>query len=170
MTPANSVTISPNPFKILRNVALVSVATTAATAVLVVFLGFFTVPWFLSHFWTIMNCTAALLVGYCGLATFGAMIWSRPRVEIGPEGFVIQGTVGRRARYWRDIDGSFTVVRKGLQAAVAYRLTGVFKEAARMKPGPSLAGNDEVILICGELEIGAGKLAEVLNQWKQSGS
>jgi hypothetical protein len=50
---------------------------------------------------------------------------------------------------------------------VAYRLTDTFKESALIKPVASLAGNDEAILICGELAIGAGELADVLNRWRQ---
>jgi hypothetical protein len=75
--------------------------------------------------------------------------------------------LGHRSRRWSDIEGSFVVIRVGLQSVIAYRLTGAFKASARIRPAPSLAGNDEAILICGELAMGAGELVEVLNRWKQ---
>ena len=104
----------------------------------------------------------------------GAVIWARPRVEIGPDGFVDYGIVGHRSRLWNDIEGSFTVIRVGwpiavgLRPVVAYRLNETFKKSARIKPVASLEGNDEAILICGELAIGAGELADLLNRWKHS--
>jgi hypothetical protein len=101
-------------------------------------------------------------VCYCGIAVLGAVSWARPRVEIGPDGFVDYGIVGHRSRRWSDIKGSVTVIRVGwpigvgLRPVVAYPLTDAFKESARIKPVASLAGNDEAVLICGELAIGAG--------------
>jgi hypothetical protein len=129
--------------------------------------------WLWSHRWLVVACTAVLVACYCGLAVLGAALWARPRVEIGPDGFVDYGVVGRRARCWGDIQGEFTVIRVGWpvglrpRPVVAYRLTDAFKQSARVRPLNSLAGNDEAILICGELVIEAGELADVLNRWKQ---
>jgi hypothetical protein len=129
--------------------------------------------WLWSYRWIIVGCTAAIVACCCGIAILGAVLWTRPRIEIGPEGFVDYGVIGHRWRSWSDIEGSFTVIRVGwpfsvgLQPVVAYRLTEAFKDLARIKPVASLAGNDEAILICGELAIGAGELADFLNRWKQ---
>jgi hypothetical protein len=181
MIPPATVTVGPSPLKILGSVAIASVAITVGVTILVVFLellaavgllGLLAVsPWLWSYRWMIIACTAALVACYCGIAVLGAVIWARPRVEIGPDGFVDYGIVGHRSRRWSDIKGSFTVIRVGwpigvgLQPVVAYRLTDAFKESARIKPVASLAGNDEAILICGELAIGAEELADVLNRW-----
>jgi hypothetical protein len=181
MIPPATVTVGPSPLKILGSVAIASVAITVGVTILVVFLellaavgllGLLAVsPWLWSYRWMIIACTAALVACYCGIAVLGAVIWARPRVEIGPDGFVDYGIVGHRSRRWSDIKGSFTVIRVGwpigvgLRPVVAYRLTDAFKESARIKPVASLAGNDEAILICGELAIGAEELADVLNRW-----
>jgi hypothetical protein len=167
-----AITIGPRPLKILGEVALVSIAGTAGVSILVVFLGFLTHPWFLSNAPIIIACAAAILICWCVIAVLGAILWGRPRVEIRPEGFTDYGILGHRSRRWSDIDGSFTVIPVGWPFAVgrrrvvAYRLTGALKESAR---GQSawLAGNDEAILICPELAIGADQLVEVLNSWKQ---
>jgi hypothetical protein len=170
-------TVGPSPLKILAKLAIVSGATTGGVTILVVFLellaavgllGVLAVPpelW--SYRWIIIACTAALTACYCGIAVLGAIIWRRPRVEIGPDGFVDYGILGHRSRRWSDIEGSFTVIRFGWGRVVAYRLTDTFKESARINPIASLAGNDEAILICGELAIAARELADVLNRWKQ---
>jgi hypothetical protein len=181
--PPATVTVGPSPLKVLGSVAIASVAISVGVTILVVFLellaavgllGLLAVPpWLWSYRWIITACTAALVACYCGIAVLGAVIWSRPRVEIDPDGFVDYGIVGHRSRRWSDIKGSFTVIRVGwptgvgLRPVVAYRLTDAFKESARIKPVASLAGNDEAILICGELAIGAEELADVLNRWKQ---
>ena len=168
MTPSTPVTVGPSPLKILGKVAIASIGITVGVPILIVLVGFLNqAPWLLSHVWIITACTAALVTCYCGVAVLVAIISGQPRVEIGPDGFVDHGVLGHRLCRWSDIEGDFAVIRVGLQSVVAYRLTDAFKESARIKPIPSLAGNDEAILICGELAIGAGELAEVLNQWKQ---
>jgi hypothetical protein len=121
--------------------------------------------WVLSYAGIIIGCAAALAVSYCALGTVAATFLGRPRVEIGPDGFVTRGVVGNRARRWSDVAGSFTVIRAGLEAVVAYRLTDAFKEG-RIKLGSLPAGYDESISFCEELVLGAAELAEVLNQRK----
>jgi hypothetical protein len=167
MIPPALVTVGPSPLKVLGKLAIAAVAITVGASILVVFVGSLAAPWLLSHAEIIIACTAALLACCCGVAVPGAAVWGRPRVEIGPDGFVTRGVIGNRSRRWSDIEGSFTVIRVGLQSMVAYRLTDAFKESARIQPSASLAGNDEAILFCGELAIGAGELADVLNRWKQ---
>jgi hypothetical protein len=169
MTPPTCVTIGPSPLKLLGTAVITSIAITAGASILVVFVGFLTGPWLLSHAGIIIACTAALLACYWGIAMPVAITCGRPRVEIGPDGFDTHGILGHRWRRWSDIEGGFAVVRVGLQPTVAYRLTGPLKESARIQPIASLAGqgHDEAILFCGELAMGAGELAEVLNQWKQ---
>jgi hypothetical protein len=167
---AGTMTVGPSPLKILAATAFAAVAGTAGAAILVVFLGFLQTPWLLLHFQAIIVCTAAALVAFSAFAVFGSIRWVRPRVEIGPEGFVTYGMAGRRPRRWSDIEGDFAVLRVGWRKAVVYRLTDAFKASAPvapLKPTHSLAGNDEAILFCEELALGARELAEVLNQWKR---
>ena len=167
MTPPASVTVGPSPLKILGTLAIVAIAGTVGVYLVVMFLPFLTGPWLRLHAQVIIVGTAATLVCYCVLAVLGAVIWRRPRVEIGPEGFVDYGTVGHRSRRWSDIEGAFVVIRSGWRSVVAYRLTDAFKQSTPIKPLASLAPNDEAILVCGELTLGARELADVLNQWKQ---
>jgi hypothetical protein len=173
MIPPTTVAVGPSPLKVFWKLAIASIAITVAAPIFVVFVGFLAAPSLLSYAWIITACTAALGACYCGFAVYGAVNWGRPRVEIGPDGFVDYGIIGHRSRRWSDIEGSFTVIRVGwpigigLQSVVAYRLTDDFKASARIRPIASLEGNDEAILICAELAIGARELADVLNQWKQ---
>jgi len=166
MAAAPAVTVEPSPLKIMGSLALLTIAVTAGVAIFVVLFGFLAHPWLLANAWAIIACTAAVLAGWCAIAVLGAVIWRRPRVEIDSDGFVTQGTFGRRQRRWSDIEGGFAVLRVGLQSVVAYRLTDAFKEVARIRPIASLAEYDEAISFCGELAIGAGELADLLNRWK----
>jgi hypothetical protein len=171
MTPPASLTVGPSPLKILGKVTIAAVAGTAGVCIFIVFMACSGNQWPLSNASIIIPCTAALFACYCGIAVLGAIIWGRPRIEIGPDGFVDHGILGHRLRRWSDIEGDFAVIRVGLQfglqSVVAYHVTSAFKESARIKPIRSLAGYDEAILIGGELAIGARELAEVLNRWKQ---
>ncbi len=166
MVPAISVTVGPSPLKILGKLAIGSVAFTAVVGILILFMGFLGSAWILSLAWIILICTVALLACYCAIAVIVAGLCGLPRVEIGADGFVDYGIVGHRSRRWSDIEGSFVVIRVGLQRVVAYHLTAAAKESIRLMPGTSLRGYDEALLICGELEMGTAQLAEVLNQWK----
>ncbi len=172
MTTSTSITIGPSPLRILGKLAVGSVALTAGVYFLVGPLGFLLAawllpPWVLLHAGDITAGIAALLACYCLVAVLGTVVGGRPRVEIGPDGFVVRGAFGRRSRRWGDVDGDFVVVRAGWQSAVAYRITAAAKGPAWTRPNNSPAGYDEAILICGELTMGAGELAEVLNHWKQ---
>lgn len=172
MIPSAFVTVGPKPLKIFGEIALLCIAGTAGVSILVLFLGFLAHPWFLSNARIIIACTVAILVCWCTVAVLGALLWGRPRVDIGPDGFTDYGILGHRSRNWRDIEGSFTVIQVswpfavGRRRVVAYRLTAACKKSAHGKP-TWLAGHDEAILICAELAIRAGELAEVLNRWKQ---
>jgi hypothetical protein len=169
MIPPAPVTIGPSPLKVFARVAIASVIATIGAAILVPFLALLNQsPWLWSHYRPIVACTAALLICFSVIAVLGAVVWARPRLEIGPDGFVSRGVLGYRARRWSDIEGDFTVVRSNLQSVVAYRLTDAAKASNRMKPTASLAGNDEAILTCGELAIDTRALADVLNLWKRA--
>src|SRR5260370_31992545 len=98
MTPSPSITIGPSPLKVLGQVAIVFVVGTLGLSILVVFLGFLGTPWLLSNAWTIIAYIAALLACFCVSAVPGTMVWGRPRVEIGPDGFVTRGVIGCRSR------------------------------------------------------------------------
>ncbi|HEY7119953.1 MAG TPA: hypothetical protein VH475_25415 [Tepidisphaeraceae bacterium] len=183
MIPPATVTVGPSPLRIFAGIAIASVAITVGLTIVVAFLellaavgllGFLPVPiWLWSHRWVIVACMAAVLACYCGIAVLVTAMTGRPRLEIGADGFVDYGIVGRRSRRWSDITGSFTVIRVGwpiglgMRRVVAYRLTDACKESARIKPIGSLGENDEAILICPELTMGATELADLLNRWKQ---
>jgi hypothetical protein len=182
MSSPDIATVGPNPFKVWGQLAIATVAITGGATMLVVVLEFLAAagllgwvplpPWLWLHHRSVITCISVLLVGYCAIAPLVAVISGRPKIEIGPEGFVDYGVVGHRSRRWNDIEGSFTVIRVGwpmafgLRPVVAYRLTDAFKQSARIKPVASLEGNDEAILICSELAIGAGELADLFNRWK----
>jgi len=172
MTTPDRVTVGPKPLKIFGELSLLFIVGTAGVSLLVVFLGYLAHPWFLSHAWVVVGCAAAMLACWSMIAVLGALVWRRPRVEIGPDGFTDYGILGLRSRRWSDIEGDFTVIQiswpfaVGRRHVVAYRLTSTFKKFARRKPA-ALSGNDEAILICPELAIAAAELSEVLNQWKQ---
>jgi len=111
---------------------------------------------------------AALLACFCVFAVVCTILRGRPRVEIGPDGFVTQGAFGRRPRRWTDIKGDFAAVKVGFQTVVAYRLTDAARESDRVKPVAPPAGYDDAIAFCGELSIGARELADVLNRRRQA--
>ena len=51
-----------------------------------------------------------------------------PRVEIGPDGFVLCLLGTRRSRRWADVEGGFVVRGTALGRDVAYRVTEAFKK------------------------------------------
>src|SRR5437588_13127170 len=116
MTSPASVTVGPGALKVVGSSAIAFVAITAGATILVMFLELLAAvgllgllglpPWLWSYRWMIIACTAALVACYCGMAVLGAIIWARPRVEIGPDGFVDYGILGHRSRRWSDIEGS----------------------------------------------------------------
>lgn len=183
MSYLDALTVGPSPRKILKSVAIGTIALTGGVAMLAGLLellaaagllGLVGVPaWLWSARWSIVAWTAAVAAGYRTVALAGAVLLARPRLEIGPDGFIEYGVVGRRARRWTDINGPFNLVRVGWpvgifpQPAVAYRLTGACKASTRITPIAALGENDEGILTCGELEIGAEELADLLNRWKK---
>jgi hypothetical protein len=167
-----SLVIGPSPLKVLGSVVLLSVVGTLGLSALILFLGFAGTPWWLANARFLITWIVALLACFCGIAVIGAMIWGRPRIEIGPDGFVCQGIAGRRARRWTDIAGDFSTSRKWPWPVVAYRLTDAAKESTKTPPPPPPltappAGYDECISFCGELAMGHSELAEVLNRRKQ---
>jgi hypothetical protein len=167
MAQSNSVTVNLNPLKLLGTLALGCLLITGGVAgvllgLSLVLLG---LNWFLSAGWVIAVVTGVLVASCCGTLVLVAIIGRRPRVEIGPDGFVLRQLFGSRSRSWSDIEGSFVVIKVGLSKGVGYRLTQVFKESAGIKPTTLFAGNDEAI--GGALDIPIDELAELLNQRKR---
>lgn len=178
-----TVTIGPSKRKIVRGIIVASIAIIGGLTLLVVlleylagigFLGLLPVPpWLWARRWGVVGGLSTLFAGYRGAAWLGAACWNRPRIEIGPHGFVDYGVVSRRSRRWSDIQGRFRVIQVGwpfavgLQPVVAYHLTDTFKASTTIQPLEFLSGYDEAILICGELLMEAGELADLLNQWKE---
>jgi hypothetical protein len=160
-------TVGPSPLKVLVGTAMVTVLATVGACILILFTACLGNPWPLLHARWIVVCTAAAFAGFSGFAVLGALVWARPRVEIGPDGFVTQGFLGRRPRRWEDVDGDFAAVRSGWQRVVAYRITAAARARAGPRPSNSPKGYDEAILFCTELSIGARELADLLNRWKR---
>jgi hypothetical protein len=184
MTSPATITVGPSLGKILGGVTIATIAITIGAVALVLcleraaaagLLGLLPVPpWLWSHRWGVVAALATLLGCYRGIAVLGALLWARPRIEIGEERFTDYGVVGKRSRRWSEVEGSFTIIQVGWpialfkQPVVAYRLTDAGKKAAGIKqPIELLPGFDEAILICGELAIEPGELADVLNECKR---
>jgi hypothetical protein len=175
MATSNIVTVGPDALKLLGTLVYGGLGITGGIAgtllgIALILDGIFglSMGWLLSSGWVILAATGALVLCCSGPIFLAAVIWRRPRVEIGPEGFVARNAFGSRSRRWSDIEGSFVVIKVGLSKSVGYRLARVFKESARIKPSTLFAGNDEVI--GGAYDIPIGKLAELLNQYKERAS
>src|SRR5262245_43362587 len=166
MTPSNSVIVGPSPLTLLGTLVFASLVLTASLAafLLSLSLAVFGLGWFLSTGWVIVIVTGVLVACCCGALLSVAIIGRRPRVEIGPDGFIACTLFGSRSRRWSDIEGLFAVIKVGLQKGVGYHLSQDFKESACIKPTTLFAGNDEVI--SGAYEMPTGDLAALLNQHK----
>jgi len=142
----------------LRGVMLGGLGVTGGVAV--VLLSVFGLNWVASTGWIII----ALVGCSFGALALLALTGRRPRVEIGPDGFVARVPFGSRSRRWSDIEGGFVVIKVGVAEGMGCRLTRVFKESAGIKPTTLFAGNDEAI--SGGYEIPIGELAELPNHHK----
>lgn len=159
---ANVVTVYPHSLRLLVVQVLAGVVVTGGVAC--VLLGIFGQDWLLSSGLPLVAIVGAVVACGCGTLVSIAAFGGRPRVEIGPEGFVARSAFGSRTRRWGDIEGEFVVIRLGLLRGVGYRLTSAFEESARTKPSTSFGGNDEAI--SGEYRVPAGELAAMLNEHK----
>jgi hypothetical protein len=166
MTQSNAVTVNFNPLKLLGTLALGWLLITSGVAGVLLGLSsaLLGLKWFLSVGWVIAVVTGVLVASCCGTMVLIAIIRRRPRVEIGPDGFVLCHLFGNRSRSWSDIEGRFVVIKVGMSKGVGYRLTQVFKESAGIEPTTLFAGNDEAI--GGALDMPIDELAELLNQRK----
>src|SRR5262245_24391076 len=144
-----STVIGPSPAKLVRMFVTGSLWLTLALAGIVAGLGFsfFGSDWLASSGWVIIAVGAGVAVCAFGALCLGGAIARKPRVEIGPEGFVVRTLSWSRPRRWSDIEGEFTVFKIASLEGVGYHLTAPFKEASGIKPPRSLGGNDEAV--CG---------------------
>jgi hypothetical protein len=166
VTPANVVTVGPSPLKLFGMVALGGLMVAAGLSG--VLLALFGLNWLLSSGWVVAAAAGGVVAGCGGALALAGAVGNRPRVEVGPEGFVLRTLFGSRSRRWADVEGDFEVLKIGLSEWVGYRLTRAFKESARVKPTKLLAGNDEAIV--GAYGVPIGELAELLNQHKHRAS
>lgn len=153
---ANTVIVGPDLLKLLGAQVLGGVMVTGGVAG--VLLGLFGLNWLL------VAAIGALVVCCCGAMMLAAAIGHRPRVEIGPDGFVVRTVFGSRSRRWSDVEGDFVVIKVGLGKTAAYRVSEACKRSAGIKRPKWLAGNDEGI--SGAYRVPIGQLAELLNQRK----
>lgn len=131
---------------------------TAGSALLVS--GLFGRQFLLSTGWifvTFVGVSAA-----CALVA--SLLRSRPRIEIGPNGFSVHALIGGRSRSWSEIEGNFVVLKSGFSNSVGYRLTPACKEAIKFKPTKLFQGNDEAL--SGAYAVSIQELASVLNEYK----
>jgi hypothetical protein len=156
MGTSNVVTVGPSLFKLL--LAGLMITGGVAGVVLGLAIALLGLDWLLSSGPVILLVTGALAAGLILIA----IIVRRPRVEIGPDGFIIRTLFGSRSRDWTAIEGRFAVIKVGLGKGVGYHLTQRFKESAGIRGTTLFAGNDEVI--AGVLDLPMGELAELLNQ------
>src|SRR5580692_3835926 len=107
MTQSNAVTVNFNPLKLLGTLALGWLLITSGVAGVLLGLSsaLLGLKWFLSVGWVIAVVTGVLVASCCGTMVLIAIIRRRPRVEIGPDGFVLCHLFGNRSRSWSDIEG-----------------------------------------------------------------
>jgi len=94
------------------------------------------------------------------------LIRNAPRLEIGPDGFVVRPVLGRnRSRHWTDIEGDFSARFIPGGRAVIYRLSEPFKTSHPDVAKSALAGGQE--LLQNWYGISTAGLAELLNEHKR---
>lgn len=164
--PANVVTVYPHTLRLLVLQVLAAAVVTGSVAG--VLLGVFGHDWLMSSGRVVVALVGAVVACFCGALVSIAAFGGRPRVEIGPEGFVTRTAFGSRTRRWGDIEGEFVVIRLGPLRGVGYHLTPAFKESARTKPTTAFAGNDEAI--SGVYRVPVGELVALLNEHKRRSS
>src|SRR5262245_33317574 len=112
MVPSNNVIIiGPAPLKMLGLVALTTMV--GAMGVAAVLLGLFGLDWLLVSGWISVLITAACFACLGVAPLLVAIVGRRPRLEIGPDGFVSRTLFGSRFRRWSDINGPFVVIKIG---------------------------------------------------------
>jgi hypothetical protein len=103
----------------------------------------------------------------CAMAV--SLIRDVPRLEVGPDGFVVRYLMPSHSRRWSDIEGEFTVrelARFG--KVVVYCLTEAFKKSQQypaQKMAEEMPGIDDFIL--NNFEMSPDELAELLNDHKR---
>jgi hypothetical protein len=166
MTASNLISVGPNPLKLIGTQVLGGIGVTGG--ITLVLLSIFGLNWLLSSGWAIVAVTGALVACACGTMALAAIIGRKPRVDIGPDGFLVRAVFGSRWRRWSDIEGNFTVIKIGWVKAVAYHLTTAYKTRVGRKPTSRLSGYDDAIF--GAFQLAAEELAELLNAQKRQNS
>jgi hypothetical protein len=163
MKTAEERTIGPNWRKLLVALLVGGLALTAGISlVLLKGLGVDR----LGASWWMVVAVVGGVVGCCvGALVLAAIVGQRPRVEMGPNGFVVRRVFGSYSRSWDDVEGEFEVIKIGHGKAVGYRLTEEHKRWAGIKPTSLFAGKDEAM--SGELRVTMEELAALLNEHKR---
>lgn len=160
--PDNVVVIGPSTLKLLATLGLGGCGMTAGVAFLLA--GLFGASFLQSTGWIIVAIVGSGVVGALAMA----LIRRRPKIEIGPEGFVVHALIGKHSRRWSDIAGDFVVIRIGYSQAVGYRLTEACQEATRFQPTTLFSGNDAAI--SGAFAVSMTELANILNDFRARNS
>jgi hypothetical protein len=146
---STTVIVGPAPLKLFAKLLLGFLAMLAGVAAL----------------FGLSATSVSILAGICGLLFVGVLVAGRPRVEIGPAGFVAATLTSSRTRRWGDVDGNFVVFRSGLNYMVGYRLTEACKQSIGFKPTTLFDGNDEAI--SGIFRLSIAELSALLNEYKE---
>jgi Kef-type K+ transport system membrane component KefB len=166
MTPTNPIVLRGNPLKWIVRCVLFSIFLAVLMTISVTFLlvGFLHLSWGLAF-------TVGVAVGSAVGAAFAifviaiGLIIDQPRMEIGPEGFVLHSPAASRSRRWTDVEGNFIVRGTPLGKVVAYALTEAFKKSQEAASPSKKPGRFESIL--DDYKLSAGELAELLNEHKR---
>jgi hypothetical protein len=111
---------------------------------------------------------APALGGMALLVFVLAVVRRRPRVVITAEGFTVHKLFGEESHEWRDVHGSFAVIKIGISKAVGYHLTTDYKARTGRKSASRFSGYDAAI--SGAFALPADKLAELLNAHHRNAS
>ena len=138
--PSNPFVVHPSKIKWTVRFLVIGLLTTLGFtfSFTLILAGFFYMSWAASLFlgvilaasvaWTLIIFVIAVL-----------FIHDIPRLEIGPDGFVVHLLRNSCSRQWNDIEGDFMVRWTPFGRSVAYRLSATFKtlaEDAAKSPRP----------------------------------
>ena len=94
-----------------------------------------------------------------------AIVRDVPRVEIGPDGFVLYQLGFTRSRAWKDVEGDFVLRASPFGSTVAYRLSELFKKSLEHKGQSGRPADVEFVGGC--FAMSAVELAGLLNEHKR---
>ncbi len=164
--PGNPIVIHPSKIKwtvrmVVGGLLLTPMLTGSFTLILA---GFFYLSWASSLVLGVLLATPVVWT-FILVSLVVCFVGDVPRLEIGPDGFVIRELVRSRSQQWHDIEGDFVVRGTPFGWEVAYRLTGAFKKFQKIAAQSAGRGAFESVGNC--FEMPTAEVAELLNQHKR---